>query len=182
MITSNPSPWFALIGVVVGFLLGEGSRYVRYRFEIRRNKRVILTELKSILAQIPQKQDILNQAIINMKHERFMPLLSVRIISFGYYSMLESLYPHLKPKERTCLHVIFERLRVADEQMDKMEEIFTSILKNGTITNPWGVFIGRCEELLASYRIVIELAISYLSGKPNDIFPIENARQIAIMT
>ena len=36
---------------------------MRYRVEILRNKRLVRTEFQSVLAQIPQKRDILNQAV-----------------------------------------------------------------------------------------------------------------------
>ena len=169
------SPWIALVGVAVGFLLGEGSRYIRYRVEIWRNKRLVRTELQSVLAQIPQKRDILNQAIASMKHQRFMPMLSVGTVTLGYYSVQESVYPHLKPIERNCLHIIFERLRVADEQMDGMEEAFMRAVRDKVPADPWGVFVGRCEELLTSYDVIADLASSYLAGKPVDVFAQQSA-------
>jgi hypothetical protein len=170
MSASDSSLLIAFAGVAVGFFLGEGSRYLRYRVEIWRNKRLVRTELKSVLAQLPQKRDILNQAISHMTQQRFLPMLSVSTVTIGYYSVQESLYPHLKPIERNCLHIIFERLRVADEQMDGMEETFLRTVKEEVQVDPWGTFIGRCEELLTSYDVVAELAQSYLAGKPVDVF------------
>lgn len=170
MSSASSPPWIALVGVAVGFLLGEGSRYLRYRVDIWRNKRLVQIELQSVLAQLPQKRDILNQAIEHMKQQRFLPMVSVSTVTLGYYSVQESLYPHLKPIERNCLHIIFERLRVADEQMDGMEEAFVRAVKDKVLTDPWSVFGGRCEELLSSYDIVADLAASYLTGKPIDVF------------
>jgi phytoene/squalene synthetase len=97
-------------------------------------------------------------------------MISVNTVTLGYYSVQESLYPHLKPIERNCLHIIFERLRVADEQMDGMEKAFMRAVKDKVLADPWSVFAGRCEELLASYDVVAELATSYLAGKPIDVF------------
>ena len=162
-----------MAGVAVGFLLGEGSRYLRYRIEIWRNKRLVRTELESVLAQLPQKRDILSQAIGNMRKQRFLPMVSVGTVTVGYYSVQESLYPHLTPVERNCLHIIFERLRVADEQMNGMEDAFVRAVKEKVLTDPWGIFIGRCEELATSYNVVADLARSYLDGKPIDVFAIK---------
>lgn len=170
MPSTSSSPWIALAGVAVGFVLAEGSRYLRYRVEIWRNKRLVRTELTTVLAQIPQRRDILQQAISSMKQERFMPMLAVRTVTTGYASVHQSLYPHLTPIERNCLHVIFERLRVADEQMDGMHDAFTKAVKDGVLQEPWVYFIGRCEELLQSYEIAAELAASYLAEKPIDVF------------
>jgi hypothetical protein len=100
-------------------------------------------------------------------------MVSVSTVTVGYYSVQESLYPHLTSLERNCLHIIFERLRVADEQMNGMEEAFVRAVKEKVLTDPWSVFSGRCEELLSSYDVVTELAQSYLTGKPIDVFAIK---------
>ena len=174
-VTSASSPWFALAGVAVGFLLGEGSRYARYRWEINRNRRIVRAELQSVLAQLPQKRDILQQAIGHMKEQRLMPTQSVRMVATGYYSVLEDLYPHLRPIERNCLHVIFERLRVADELLDGLEDSFVRAIKDKVVPDPWATFVGRLVEILESYRMVEDLAISYLAEKPVDVFRVEHS-------
>lgn len=170
--TPSPTqiPWIALAGVLLGFLLGEGARYARYRWEIGRNKRIIRTELQTILSQLPQKQDILRQAISHLKQQRFMPTLSVRSVTTGYHSVLDDVYPHLSLVERNCLHVIYERLRVADEQMDGLEENFVKAVKDKIIDNPWSTYAGRLEELLESLAVVNDLAHAYLAKTPVGVF------------
>ncbi len=170
MCAPNVSPWIGLIGVAIGFALGEGSRYIRYCWEIARNRKIVRAELQSVLAQLPQKCDILQQAIKHMKENRFMPIRSVRVVATGYYSVLDALYPHLKATERNCLHVIFERLRVADEIMDQFEESFIHAVKDKIVPDPCVTFTERLEELLQSYSVVERLARSYLDGTPIDVF------------
>ena len=171
MSTQSPfTPWIALAGVVLGFLLGEGTHYARYRWEIWRNKRIVRTELQTILSQLPQKRDIIRQAIAHMKQQRFMPTLSVRSVTTGYRSVLDDLYPHLSLIERNCLHVIYERLRVADEQMDGLEESFTKAVKDKIIDDPWSAYVGRLEELLESFTVIEHLARNYVANKPVDVF------------
>ena len=165
------SPWWiGLTGVVVGFLLGEGARYARYRWEIWRNRRIIRTELQTILAQLPQKQDILRQAIGHFKQQRFMPTLSVRTVTTGYRAVLSDIYPHLTLAQRNCLHVIYERLRIADEQMDGLEDSFTRAMREKIISDPWVTYVGRLEELLESYSVVDSLARAYIANQPIDVF------------
>lgn len=167
---SSLSPWIALAGVVVGFLLGEGSRYARYRWEIWRNKKIVWTELQTILSQLPQKRDILRQAIAHLKQQRFMPTLSVHSVVTGYHSVLDDLYPHLSLVERNCLHVLYERLRVADEQMEGFEESFINAVKDKIIDDPWSAYTGRLEELLQSFDVVEHLARAYIAKKTIDVF------------
>lgn len=165
-----PSPWVALIGVISGFLLGEGSRYLRYWVQVHRNKKLIRFELESILKQLPQKRDILKQAIESMRNQQFLATNSVRAISIGYYAVREEVYLHLDSTERNCLHVIYEYLRIADEQMEELEDFFIHSVKNGIPPNPSDAYIGRCEDLLNSYEIVPNLVKSYLSGRPINVF------------
>lgn len=172
MSASSSAPWVALAGVALGFLLGEGSRYARYRWEISRNKKLVRRELQTVLSQIPQKRDILHQAIAHLKQKQCMPMLSVRSVTTGYYSVLEALYPHLRLLERNCLHVIFERLRVVDDQMDGFEESFVRALKDKIIEDPSLTYVGRLEELLESYAVIEYLARSYLAKNPIDVFAI----------
>jgi hypothetical protein len=172
--TAQPS--WALAGVVVGFCLGEGSRYLRYRWEVGRNKRLVKEELRSVLSQLPQKIDILRQAIGKLREKQFLPTLSVHLIATGYSSVLSELYPHLTLTERNCLHVIYERLRVADEVMDAFENDFTRGVKDKVIGDPWVAAIGRLEDLLHSLGVVEKLAKSYVSGKPIDVFGISSTK------
>jgi len=173
MASPESSPWAALAGVLLGALLGEGCRYARYRWKVYRNKKLLRAELQTVQAQLPQKRDILQQAISQLKEQRFIPTLSCRIVAAGYYRVLEDLYPHLSLRERTCLHIIFERLRIADEQMDGFEDGFLNAVKDQLIDNPWGTYAGRLEELLKSYSDVEHLCASYLAGKPEDVFSMD---------
>lgn len=101
-----------------------------------------------------------------------MPTLSVHLITTGYSSVLSQLYPHLSLTERNCLHVIYERLRVADEAMDEFESDLIQAVKEKIIDDPWESAIGRLEDLRHSLSVVEELARSYLTGKPTDVFGI----------
>ena len=176
--SSSISPWWVgLAGVALGFAFGEGARYARYRLEIWRNKRIIVTELKTILSQLPQKKDILQQAIAKLKQHQFLPTLSVRSITTGYRAVIDDLYPHLSLVERNCLHVIYERLRVADEQMDGFQANFIEAVKEKVINDPWGAYVGRLEELLESYAVVDTLARSYIAKTPIDVFSVEQSRE-----
>jgi xanthosine utilization system XapX-like protein len=174
MSTPSPiQPWVALIGAIVGFLLGEGSRLVRHYWQIHRNKQLVKAALKAILAQLPDKKDILNKAIISMRGGRLLPMVSVRVLAIGYQSVLEELYPHLSDLQQHCLHVIYERLRVADQFMDSFEDNFTKAIREKTFPDPFAVYIGKTEEMLESYKVVEDLAQSYLSCKPIDVFGIK---------
>jgi hypothetical protein len=170
MSSTDISPFVGLIGAVIGFCLAEGSRYFTRRMEISQNREILRTELESVLAQLPQKRDILLQAINHMEGERFMPTSGVRMMISGYAAIILPLYPHLKPLERNCLHVIYERLRFADEFLDKLEDSFAKSIKDEVFPKPFIVYRDRLRELLNSYDVVEKLVRSYLSGHPLDVF------------
>lgn len=170
--TSISPWWIGLAGVALGFLLGEGARYARYRWDIWRDKRMIRTELQTILSQLPQKKDILNQAIAHFSNKQFMPTRSVRFITTGYRATLENLYPHLSLIERNCLHIIYEHLRIVDEHMDELEETFIGAVKDKIIPDPVKVYAERLQQLLEALNVVDKLARAYLDNKPIDVFGI----------
>lgn len=167
---ATPQPWWALAGVIVGFCLGEGSRYLHYRWDICRNKRLVKEELRSVLTQLPQKAGVLRLAIVKLREKQILSTRSVHLITIGYSSVLSDLYPHLSLIQRNCLHAIYERLRVADDVMDAFEDDFVRALREKVISDPWAAYVGRLEDILHSFVDVEELAKSYLSGNPIDPF------------
>ena len=164
------------VGVVLGFLLSEMAQLVRYRHRVFRLRVMVREELKSICAQIGQKKSILKQAQEELKKEKVMPTLAVHVLAEGYRTILNELYGHLSRKERNCLHVIYERLRVGDEFMDHFESKITAALKEHMVNDPYKYYTTVFGDLLCSYDVVKSLIGSYLKGDPIDVFPQEVAR------
>lgn len=165
-----PATAWSLLGVVLGFSLGEGARWVREKFRIRRLKRAIQNELRAILAQIEDKEDILRQAVQALQQNRVLPMVAVRAITLGYNSHIKDLYEHYSEIERNCLHVIYERLRVADQHMESFHEDFQKALKDQLVNEPWKAYVGYLGDIIKSYEVVINLVRSFLDGRPEDVF------------
>lgn len=170
-----PTPAWGLIGVLLGFCLGEGNRLVREWCRIRGLKKVIEAELQSIQAQIESKKDILIQAIESFQNERVLRTVSVRTVRTGYDAHLSSLYLTCSKRERNCLHVIYERLRIADEIMDSFDSDFQESLKSGLVEQPWDVAVSQLNQLLQLYNVTTGLIQSFLEGTPEDVFPCPNS-------
>lgn len=168
-----PSPAWSLLGVIIGYCLGEGTRFARENLRIRRLKRVLHIELSAIKAQIADKEDILLQAIQSLKVGEVLPAIAVHSIRTGYEAHMGELYEHYSGRERNCLHVIYERLRVADRMMDSFHLDFQDSVKNGIVQRPWDMAVEQLEELLESYSVVEKLIESFLIGEPSDVFHIE---------
>jgi len=166
--------FWGLIGVILGFLLGEGSRYLRYRLRIRNLKCIIRQELKSILVQIPQKEKIVTQIIVKLDEQQILPGVSVGIINTGYKQYIKELYEHLSFLQRNCLHIIYERLDVADKTLFSFEHDFVSVIREKIIDKPFEAYKGRFQDILESYDVVKNLIKGYLDGNPTDVFHEEN--------
>jgi hypothetical protein len=171
-IIESPSFW-AIAGVVIGYALNEISRVIRDAFKRKNIKNVIVEELISIKYQIDQKIDILNQAISALKNGDYLATESVPIITIGYETNINNIYSELNVRERNCLHVIYSRLKIAEDIMRKFEVDFLTNVTNKTIKNPFAMSIDRMEELIESYNVVKELIDSYQNDKPIDVFNIE---------
>ena len=153
-------------------MLGEGAGYIRYRIRICRLKKIIREELKAIQYQIKQKKDIVSQTIEHLKQQKILPTLSVPIVATGYRQHIGELYEHLSEIERNCLHIIYERLNVADVVLDSFESNFLTAVDKQVLADPYQAYLDRFTEINDSYAVVQELIRSYLKHKPIDVFQI----------
>ncbi len=172
-----PVQAWSLIGVALGFALGEGSRWLRERLRVRRLKSAIRAELQAILAQIPDKEDILRQAIKALEKKTVLPMAAVRFTSTAYGSSIDDLYKHYSHVDRNALHVIYERLRVADSLTESFFEDFLRAIKDKIIDDPWKAYIVHLAEVAESYKVVRSLINSFLDGKAEDVFHITEKRE-----
>lgn len=172
-----PNQAWGLVGVVVGFSLGEGSRWIREKLRIRRLKGAVRNELEAILAQIPDKEDILKQAIKAIENKTVLPMAAVRFVTTAYSSYIEDLYEHYSNVDRNCLHVIYERLRVSDSLTESFFEDFLKAIKDKVIADPWEAYAAHLGEVTESYKVVRSLISSFLAGKSEDVFHITEERE-----
>lgn len=164
----------SLGGVVLGVFLGEGVRIIRYHWRIARFKRVIRHELESIKYQIDQKIDIVNQVMERLEGKAsYMPARSVPIQTIAYDQSITKVYGHLSKKQRNCLHVIYSRLKVADEFMDSYEQNFISAVKDKVIDDPFQAYHDLFSNISESYQKVKELIDAYVEDEPIDVYYIE---------
>ena len=172
-----PVQAWSLIGVALGFVLGEGSRWLRERLRIRRLKMSIRLELQTIIAQIPDKEDILRQAINALERKNVLPMVAVRFTTTAYASSIDDLYEHYSHLDRNALHVIYERLRVADSLTESFFENFLRAIKDKVIEDPWKAYAAHLAEVVESHKVVRKLIDSFLDGKAEDVFHIAQKKQ-----
>ena len=185
--------WIALIaslsGVVVGFLLSVGYQAITARLEIRRLKKALRGELRSIKFQVGQKEDVLRKMIAELGNGNILPGETVPIPDDVYSSGIYKLLPHLTAKQRNCLHVIYGHLRVADRRTADFEIAVRRDLRDARLQyieaapqkdevtlvglGPTEVLRhhkGQLGDLLENYGTVVGLIESYLKDDPIDVF------------
>ena len=168
------SSFWGLAGVVIGFVLGQGARYIRFRWRIHRLKGVIDTELKSLLYQIDQKKDIIRQAIGRLKQKKFLPTQSIPAMTTAYREFFGEVYEHLCPIQRNCVHNVYERLHLADKVLDSFEREFLTAIKDKIISDPFQAYSDRLEEVQQALNEAQELIRGYLEGNPKDIYGLKS--------
>jgi hypothetical protein len=104
-----------------------------------------------------------------------MPTKSVHALSRGYEQNIAELYQHLSKRERNCLHVIYERLRVAEDVLDSFERDYVSTVREKMVDDPNEVYASRLSEIYESYDLIDKLIDSYLQSRPIDVFYIDEA-------
>jgi len=176
------SPYFwnlisVISGVILGFLLGEGIRQLHYRLRIRKLKRIVKEELRSILAQIPQKKNIVKNIIAALEKQQILSGVSVGIINTGYKQHIAELYEHFSFLQRNCLHTIHERLNVADKTLFSFEHDLISAIREKIIDNPFEAYKRRFQDILKSYDAVEGLIKGYLDGELADVFYVGNKKE-----
>ena len=158
----------ALIGVILGFLLGEGSRYIRFKCELGRLKNAIKKELEFNLNLLPYRRNQINDIIKELKNERTLMIFSIKFMYIGYKGSIEKLYPYYSSNERICLHDIYERLMITDElisQYDSDIKASFSIMKD-----PYYTYVNLFSDALTKLDLVEETIRNFLKGDFKNIF------------
>src|SRR5439155_8318358 len=165
--------WATLIGVIVGFMLGEGSRLLRDSWRVRQLRQAMRAECQSLIAQIPQLIDLTQKCVASLQGGNVLPGLHVPAATVVYQSVIAELAPHLTEKERNLLHVCYERLRVGDELLTNYAtEVLDGLALRSKLPGfePFGPYGVMLKEQVESYRIVQRLLHSFLDGNPEDVF------------
>lgn len=80
--------------------------------------------------------------------------------------------------QRNCLHVIYEKLRVADDFLDNFKKNIIETIKERIVEQPFEAFTGHLEDIQGSYKAVSELIDSYLNKEVIDVFGVDRKRNI----
>jgi predicted MPP superfamily phosphohydrolase len=162
---------WSLLGVLVGFILSEGTQLVKSKFSEKELREGLLAELQAITRMIPSRHDILLQAEHHLNNSHSMPTTSTHFPSSIYKKIIASNPNIISPKERDCLHVLYERLRIIDEAMDNFESRLTTISSAHSPSQAIKASLASVHDLQEALNVSSTLAKSVIDKSPINVYP-----------
>jgi hypothetical protein len=177
---SDPSSRGAIIGVfgtilgtIFGFLLAEGSRFLRERHRIKKLKKVIEIELKDILKQIPLKREIISITIKNLDKKQILNPSSVKFPTIGYLSSITELYSNLDNYQRISLRIIYDIIISLEELLDNFEKDLLAAIKDKVIPSPFEAYKNKLNDFNNNLTVIDKIINSYLYGPRINLYSIK---------
>jgi hypothetical protein len=167
----NEALW-SLLGVFVGFLLAEGTQWVKSKISNRELRKGLIAELQSIIRMIPSRIDILQQAECHLKNSNLMPTASTHFPNNIYRNIINNNPDVITPNERDCLHILYERLRIIDASMDNLESRLTTITSTYSEAQGIEASLAAVRDLKEALTSSTPLAQSVIDKNPIDVYPI----------
>jgi hypothetical protein len=165
----------ALAGVVVGFLLSEGSSAYKKRKEREDSKDALFDEVRFNHEQTINKIDILNQAIDALKQERFLSIKCANYSTTEFESLYHVALPKLNQLEKDNLRHLNSFYITIDKLLDGFDESFKNDLDNAsnrqnTLESVYGAAIIQLDNIKQSLSRSLELSSRLLESNPLEIF------------
>lgn len=165
--------WDAIIGVLIGAMIGFGIDYFR---ELRKNKNLksmLKKELNSIQFQIEQKKDIIKQILVQYDKGKILSGNSVGIINTGYKNNISDLYSIYSSNERNALHVIYDTLGKIDAILLNFERDYYTNIHAQFRDQELNANLIHLREALGVYDRMNDLIEEFISGNVDDVFQLE---------
>lgn len=167
--TMEEALW-SLLGIIVGFSLSELSVCIKSFRKEKLARKALLMEIDLMLRMIPDKYEVLEQALSCYSDGKVLQTKSVKFPRNVYEKVIKELPEVLKDSERGCFHVLYETTRVIDESMDVMEDRFSTISSNHSVEQAQEATIAQIEDLLNALRVTSDWALSVKIGKPINVY------------
>lgn len=164
------SNFWNLVFLVLGFALNQGWQWLE---QIHRRREILAasrSELIALRGQLKDKADIVAQILHALDCGRTLPANSVRAMDLVYRNFVVELQLKLSPIERACLHVIYERIRILDYELEQFESSYASLahVKGDDLASEYHAV--RLRDLLGLCEKTDSLIDKYLLGNPPKVF------------
>ena len=165
------SSLIALLGVILGFCLGEGSRCIREHRRIQKGQKIIREELRYVRKQVQLEQETLYG--IQEKLDRYIrvkPFFSPHARA-GFDTLIGTVLPSLTEKERNALIYIRTSLEAT---LREINDIFVCADKEVTLQGSMSpktflILTSTIDRLLRGHYFIEKVVDSYIDGVPIDV-------------
>ncbi len=162
--------WVVTLGaVLLGFMLGQGARYIEEEIRRRRAERFIKQELETNLAMIPQHLDRLVKMQKSAKQEELLFGEGVRFMTTAYEQGAELAFKRFSLLERDNLHFFYWYFRRTDEFMETYKDFALRMIESKHIKAPFAGFVGVIGDFINQMNLAQEMVKEFLDGKPRDV-------------
>lgn len=165
----------ALAGVVVGFLLSEGSSTYKKYVERKDGKEALFDGVRFNHQQTMNKIDILNQAIDALKKKRFLSTKCGKYSTTEFESLYPVALPRLNQLEKDNLRHLNSFYITIDRLLDGFDETFKNDIDNAsnrqnTIESVYEAAIIQLDNIKQSLSTNLGLSSRLLEKNPLSIF------------
>ena len=167
------SALIGLLGVVLGFGMNEINQMIKKKKRIRHLKIILEKDMKSTLAQIEKKKELMGTILEMLEKRRVHTGRPVRSVMLRDQTIVDELYEYLAEKERNCLHVTMEYLSTADEFLCNFASNIERDIENNRYPDPFDMYASKFRTTQGTYERTEKLINSFLNKDPIDVFPFD---------
>ncbi len=154
--------------VLLGFSLGEGTRFIRDKRQETRARKFITQELETNRAMIPQRIDNLKKMQDAARTQQILPANGVHFMTLAYEQEAARVFQQLTQLERDNLHFFYQYFKRTDEFMATYAERVLDMKRSG-INDPFPALVGIIGDFIAQLERASQMIEEFLQKKPRDV-------------
>lgn len=171
----NQSEFWAIIGIVIGFLLAESSAIIKKYKEQKECKNALIDEIRFNQELTVNKISILHQAIDALKQRQFLSTQCVSYSTIEFDNLYHKALTKLNPLEKDNLRHFNNFFKKIDFILSTFDQEFKNDIDNCETRNMpmesiYDSAIIRLEEIKNSLKTNLNLTKALLQGSPKPIF------------
>ena len=166
---------WTVIGLLLGFLLSEGSAFIREKVKVNRCVKSLRDEVRFNHHQTINKIDILGQVIEALKTQQFLSTqcASYSTIDFDInYAIATGALSKLEKDNLRHFNGFYKKI---DQILSEFDAVFKSDIDNyetrkNTLDSVYQASVIQLENVSFSLEQSLKLSESFINGSPKEIF------------
>jgi len=159
------SEFWALLGVVLGFLLNLLRQEIKDKLARRSKRKSIESELSTNKGLVPQKIDHLKNIQQALDKKEIIPGDNVHFSTYLFDKHIGEIGQHLSNDRREVLHVIYGSMKIVDKFLDNLFSDFIDAKSSEQFQQPFSAYSIMCDGLIKRCKLIQEMIDEYLRGE-----------------